>query len=319
MANPNIGELFKDRRVVIGTAVVALGAAAGVAFLLFGQGSGEPEVADTPPPATTAAAPNPSAPGNPGRPTPPRPTQNATAAAPVGPPKVATSFDGAPPGFPFVGAPAGGGLTPPPGQTPPIGAGGVTDTATAKLALAPIKPNVKAPKFRGDPFVSYRNPAVARTAAYEFIVPIRVASRAQPKVKPPTGNPEVDFGPLPYVPRRVAGVLYNGEVSAILETGTPGQDSTVEIIQPGTSVSSGIPGFPNLSVAVISPTQVILRADDGRTVSVPLTLAPAGSFPTGGGAGGVVGGGGDPRGGGRTIGGGRGGRGAAAGGPDVGI
>ena len=298
MANPNIGELFKDRRVVIGSAVVGLAAAAGIAFLVLGNGGGgtTDEVAtDTPPPATSAA--NPASPvgagANPAAPTPPRTAPAVAAAKPSGPPKVPTSFDSAPPGF-YAGT--GGTTTPLPNPGPPTttGPGGFTDTATAKIPLAPIQPNIKAAAFRADPFISYRNPRVERTPAYEFIAPIRVASRPQPKVKPPTGIPEIDFGPLPYVPRRVAGILYNGQVSAILETGDPGQNSTVEIIQPGASVASGVANVGNLTVSLISPTQVILRADDGRTVSVPLTAAPVGSLPTGGGATGGAPAGGPP-------------------------
>ena len=275
MANPNIGELFKDRRVVIGASVVGLAAVAGLVFFFVSQQqpAPEPEQAATPPAMTTPAVAPSGNPGSPGTTTPAAPTgtPTATQVKPTGPPKARSAFDGAPASFVF----AGGGAPGQPVSTTPAPSTGPTDTATAKVPLTPIKPNVQAAAFRADPFVSYRIPKIERPGAFNFVAPIRIASRPQPKVKPATGDPTLDFGPLPFVPRRVAGVLYNGQVSAILETGTPGQDGTqIQIIQPGASVPSGVPGLADLTVATISPTQVVLRAEDGRTVTVPLSAVP---------------------------------------------
>jgi hypothetical protein len=124
------------------------------------------------------------------------------------------------------------------------------------------------------------------------------------------------LGPLPYVERRVAGILYNGTVSAILETGPSGPGAQVDVIQPGSRVPSGIAGIADLTVESIGPTEVVLRSEDNRRVEVQLTGLPAGAQPInpGGGAGDFPGGapgGGFPGGfpgGGRPGGGGGGGR-----------
>jgi hypothetical protein len=80
----------------------------------------------------------------------------------------------------------------------------------------------------------------------------------------------------------------------------------VRVVQPGEKVPSGVAGIPDLTVASITPTQLTLRAEDGRTVSVALSAVPAGfsdSFrmqgqpPAGGVPGGGYPGGGYPGGG----------------------
>jgi hypothetical protein len=159
-------------------------------------------------------------------------------------------------------------------------------------------------------------------------VPLRLASYPRPTVDRSKSRPEEILGPLPFVPRRVAGVLYNGSVSAILETGNPGGDADVRVVQPGAFVPSGVPGLPDFTVESISPNKLTLRSQDRRTVDVNLTNLPAGvadqlrgqaggggipggGFP-GGAAGGYPGAGGGFPGGGGYPGIGGGGRGARA-------
>jgi hypothetical protein len=164
------------------------------------------------------------------------------------------------------------------GGTAPGGA----SNATGKPA--PVKNGTPATNARKDPFVSYRILEPQKPPAYSFLAPLRLASVPKPPPLPRNPDPNIAFGPLPYVPRRVAGILYNGSVSAILETGSPGTGA-VEVVQPGSKVPSGIAGIPDLTVASITPTQITLRANDGRTVNVALSGVPtalAGSLQQGG-------------------------------------
>jgi len=160
------------------------------------------------------------------------------------------------------------------------GAPGAATTAAPGPAPSlppPIRYGVQAAGFRPDPFITTRKIVVEHTPAYTYLVALRLASRPKPPV--PRGDerpPEERLGPLPVVPRRVAGILYNGSVSAILETGTPGSQADVQVVQPGSRVPSGAPNLGDLTVSLITPTQITLRADDGRTTIVPLSNLPPG-------------------------------------------
>lgn len=296
----NSSDLLKDKRVLLGLAAVVLLGLGGTAAVMMssGSGGGEEETASAPapPPPAVPAAGGPATPaGAPSTPSAaPRATQ--TAQAPVAKFDTRTSFDDAPS---FYGG--GGGAAGPAGAAPaaPTGApaapaaGGGDAVNKQKEPLDPIRPGVPASRYRSDPFVSRLIPRYERPAAFNFITPIRVASIPPPPVPPVDPDPDIQFGPLQPVQRRVAGILYNGNVSAILETGQPGPTAQVDVVQPGQTVPSGIPGIPDLVVSAITPTQLTLRAEDGRTVIVPLSGAPglANSLP---GAGGIPGGGGPP-------------------------
>ena len=266
-------EILKDRRVIIGGAVVALLGIGGAIFLSQSGGGGS----DVPPPSAPAAgvtAPGPQgAPGNPGAPggtpgTPGTPGQQVNSAA------QANGVAGKKPLLltdSWAGQPGGTGPVQQ-GQAPAAGGGG-----TGLDKLAPIRRGAKADAFRADPFLSFRIPKYVDPPAYAFAVPLRLASQPKP-VQPPVrgGTPDELLGPLPSVDRRVAGILHDGSVSALLETGPPGGAGTAtQIIAPGSLVPSGIPGINDLTVASITPTQVILRAEDGRTVNVKLGSVPA--------------------------------------------
>ncbi|MGC4045150.1 MAG: hypothetical protein QM758_15270 [Armatimonas sp.] len=200
----------------------------------------------------------------------------------------ATSFDGAPDGMPGM-VPGGGG-----GGAPLGGAPGAGATQTAMAKPAPIVEG-RMSKFRPDPFVSFVRLVIQKPPAYTLAIPDRLAALPKPPPPPPVTNPN-EMLPLPQVPRRVAGVLYNGAITAILETGTPPASET-RIIAPGAKVPSGVPGIPDLTVDSIALDRLVLRAEDGRTVEVKLSgLAPAvlqsmqGQFG-GTGGGGMMGGG----------------------------
>jgi hypothetical protein len=282
---------LKSRRGMVGGAVTALLVAGGVAAVVLPNQGG----------SNTASGNGENAPmmlaqmGDPGAGDPSMPSMGGAgmpgmpgaapggSAVPTGgtPEKFPNSFSKAPASYGGGGAAGGMGMGGPMGGMDPMGMGGMgaapaTGGVTADFSkLKPIQRNKTAAGYRKDPFDSYRIPKYKDPDAYTLIVPLRVADRPVPPPPPPNPNPEIQFGPLPPVPRRVAGILYNGSVSAILETGTPGSPTDVDVVQPGSTVPSGIPGVEDLTVVSISPTSVILRANDGRTVSVPLSNVPA--------------------------------------------
>jgi translation initiation factor IF-2 len=281
MANTPINEIFKDRRVQIGAAVGAL-LIAGGAFFVLNNGSGDSAATDTasaPPPIADPGAPvapgappavtgAPVAPGAPGSPTPSTGAANKPGAAPAA---IAArdSWAGAPSSFPGGGG-DGSGATPGSPGAPGAPAG----AAPGKLPK-PIRYGMPASLFRGDPFLSTQKFVVELPFAYQFVAPLRLASRPKPVVpKVEDLTPEERLGPIPRIPRRVAGVLYDGAVSAILETGTPGPEADVRVIQPGSLVPSGVPGLQDLTVSVITTTKVTLRDQYNRTVDVPLSTLP---------------------------------------------
>jgi hypothetical protein len=304
MENPST-EILKDRRVTGSLAVIgASGAAAATFFLLSAAGAGG---------GLPAGVGGPGGPGQGGG-EPGAPGGGAPAPKPSASVKLPTSFDNVPPILGGAGA-AGGGA---PAGAPAGGAAGAGGGAKPK----PIQPGKVAENYRPDPFVSRIVFAPTIPPAYTYAVPFRLARPyTPPVVKSRDLPPDLQFGPLPQIPRRVAGVLYNGSVSAILETGTPGPSSAVSIVTPGQTVPSGIPDVPLLTVESITPTSLTLRAPDGRTQDVKLSGAPSlqgqgfgsGAGAPGGGPGGPPPGFGGPPpgfGGGRGgFGGGRGGRG----------
>ena len=316
-------EIFKDRRVQIGAAVVVLLIIAATLFVTLGGGTGDrgsvsADPSTTPGGADAGAVPAPPFPGatviSPtGSPTPPVPgpggNSNATSARQTASADT-NSFAGAPPGMQL--GPGGGGVSAPaPGG--PFGPGGTEGGLAAAAPTtskpAPIKAGVPAQKPRPDPFISFFREVTPQPPAYLYAQPLRVASYPKPRAVP-TSDPIRDLGPLPFVERRVAGILYNGTVSAILETGPSGPGGQVDVVQPGSKVMSGIAGVADLTVESIGPTEVTLRSEDNRRVQVKLTGLPEGARPNnpagGPGAGDFPGGGGNP--GGFRGGGGGGGR-----------
>lgn len=163
---------------------------------------------------------------------------------------------------------AGGAAGPSASTTPPVGggtaavpnatagapagapAGGVTTTK-----LAPILP------YRKDPFLPYSGMPTRKD-----VISVLLPSLRRPRIAP---APVVNEGPTqtaaevppPQPFRRMAGVMWNGHVSAILETA-----GETDIVRPGMELSRG-----NSRVRVESITQdsVILKTLDTRT---PMTI-----------------------------------------------
>lgn len=293
----NVAELFKDRRVQIGTAVVALALiGSGLFFALGNQGTATDESVTTdttspmgpgfagpdgPGPGVGGTMPGgPGAPGTmPGGPGGPGFAAGTPGAPPAGtgsgartPGQLPTSFDDVPAA---LGGPAQASNQF--AQAPPAGApGGFGSGAAAPSGPKPdpIRPGRVAAAARRDPFESFFRFVPVQPPAYSFALPLRLAR--YPRLGDPIANqtPEQILGPLPFVERRVAGVLFNGQVSAILETGTPGPAASVDVVQPGARVPSGIPGLDDFVVSSITPTQVTLRSNDGRSTTVKLTALP---------------------------------------------
>jgi hypothetical protein len=187
-----------------------------------------------------------------------------------------------------------------------------------------VKDGQIAAGFRKDPFESFLKVVVPEIPAYTLALPRRLAAPYVPPAPKETDDPLKTKGPLPPLPRRIAGVMYNGAITAILETGDPSGDVMHQVIRPGTKVPSGDPQSGELTVESITLRSLVLRADDGRSLEVKLSgLAPAvadalrGQFSSGSGGGaGVPGmGGGMPGMGGS---GGMGGRGNKSGGGGAG-
>lgn len=188
--------------------------------------------------------------------------------------------------------------------------------ASGQSAVKPVKDGaLPAGGLRPDPFESMIKLVVPEIPAFTLVLPRRLASQYRPV--PPEikdQDPNLYRGPLPPVARRVAGVMYNGAITAILETGEASGAVRHDVIRPGSIVPFGLDGLPDLTVESITMTALILRAPDGRTVEVKLSgLPPAvadslraqfGGSATGGGApsmpgmGGPQGGGGGDKGGG---------------------
>jgi len=156
-----------------------------------------------------------------------------------------------------------------------MGAGaGAAGGATAGKPLG-VRSGAVAAKFRQDPFESFVKFVVPEVPAFSLALPRRLAA---PYVPPPPpvdeGDPNLIKGPLPPLPRRVAGVMYNGAITAILETGDANGAVQHDVIRPGSVIPYGIPGQPDLTVESITMKSLILRAPDGRSVEVKLSGLP---------------------------------------------
>lgn len=273
-----------QRRMLMTATVISLAAAASGALLFLRPatdtvaGGGQQR---TSPIYAQAGGPPPGVPGGPGAPG--QPAGAPGGAPPAGgatKPKPRSSFDGVPAILGGSGGGAGGAAAgaPDPGMPGAMpGAPGAAPAGPSGPKPPPIVEGRPAPDPDRDPFVSKYIFPPQRPPAYSFALPIRLAPPYQPE-EPKTRDidPELRLGPLPYVQRRVAGVLYNGGISAILETGTPGMNSIVEIVTPGAQVASGIPGIPYMIVDSITIEEMVLRAPDGRTTAVKLSNLPAG-------------------------------------------
>ena len=155
-------------------------------------------------------------------------------------------------------------------------AGGMQGGAAAGGKPPEVKDGQVAAGFRKDPFESFIKIVVPEIPAYTLALPRRLAAPYIPPAPKETDDPLKTKGPLPPLPRRIAGVMYNGAITAILETGDPSGDVMHQVIRPGTKVPSGDPQAGELTVESITLRSLVLRADDGRSIEVKLSgLAPA--------------------------------------------
>ena len=173
-----------------------------------------------------------------------------------------------------------------------MAAGGAGGGPAAGGKPPEVKDGQIASGFRKDPFESFLKVVVPEIPAYTLALPRRLAAPYVPPAPKETDDPLKTKGPLPPLPRRIAGVMYNGAITAILETGDPSGDVMHQVIRPGTKVPSGDPQAGELTVESITLRSLVLRADDGRSLEVKLSgLAPAvadalrGQFSSGSGGG----------------------------------
>jgi hypothetical protein len=147
------------------------------------------------------------------------------------------------------------------------GAGGATTKPLKDIKMAMASANGRRP----DPFVSFYKVVTQRTPATQFAISDRLASPMKPPPIPKDDRPIEDIlGPLPIVERRVAGILYNGGISAILEIGTFPASETY-VVRPGDKVVSGVSDIGDMTVESINLTELLLRAPDGRTAKVKIS------------------------------------------------
>jgi hypothetical protein len=131
----------------------------------------------------------------------------------------------------------------------------------------PIK-GIEAKDWRPDPFEPRTKLVLQEIPASELALNKRLAS--YPSYKN-VENVKENLLPLPQFQRRITGIMYNGAISAILETIVNDQ-ILHEVVSPGSKVYSGIKNL-DLTVSTLTKDYLILRADDGRTVKVSLSGA----------------------------------------------
>jgi len=165
------------------------------------------------------------------------------------------------PGVPQPGVP-GPGVAPTPGAPLPPGEQPATPGAPQQAAvpasaqLAPMLP------YRKDPFLPFTGKVTNKDVIAYLLPGLRRPRIAPaPVMRPTEGEIEVTevLPPQPY--RRMAGVLWNGRVSAILET-----NGETDIVRPGIEITKG-----NSRVRVESIQQdcIILKTLDTR---IPMTI-----------------------------------------------
>lgn len=163
------------------------------------------------------------------------------------------------PGMPQPGMPQPGmpmpGMPMPPGEQPPTPAPQQA-AVPASAQLAPMLP------YRKDPFLPMTGmPTKKDIIAYMLPSLRRPRIAPAPVMRPTEGEVEVTevLPPQPY--RRMAGVMWNGRVSAILET-----NGETDIVRPGMEITKG-----NSRVRVESIQQdcIILKTLDTR---IPMTI-----------------------------------------------
>ncbi len=147
-----------------------------------------------------------------------------------------------------------------------------TAPAPTTMETTPVAKQPPMLPYRKDPFMAFSGPPT-KTQALMALIPsvqrIRIAPadvrpKAQAKVEE---EAEEVLPPQPF--RRVAGILWNGKVKAILET-----EGEVQIVQPGDIITKG---GSKVRVESIEPDGVVLKTLDTR-VPMPIKVQLAGSI-----------------------------------------
>jgi len=154
---------------------------------------------------------------------------------------------------PQPGAPAAEGV-PPGAQPAPPGAEAPPPPPTEAAALTPMLP------YRKDPFAPFSG-----VPKKKDVLAVLLPSVSRPRLAPAPVTERSDWAaeevlpPQPY--RRMAGVLWNGKVSAILET-----NGQADIVRPGMELTRG---NSRVRVESIQPNCIILKTLDTR---MPMTV-----------------------------------------------
>jgi len=199
--------------------------------------------------------------------------EQETGAVPLGPPGAATSpmgppgMPGAPMGPPGMGGPPAGGM-PMPGAAGAPGAPAATAPAAAPAAAEPAESGVAAKPmepWRDDPFL----PAGVKTAKKVVFKPVpRILDFPFPEPFVFADTRKVAEGPPKLQPpRRMAGILLNSRIFAIIDT-----NGQAEVVQPGDLLRDRL-----ATVDKIERDRVVLKTTDKkpRYIVLRLTSAPA--------------------------------------------
>jgi hypothetical protein len=150
----------------------------------------------------------------------------------------------------------------------------VTDSPKSELTKKISTSKNELPKFdnkpRLDPFESNYKNVYHETPAYELALPRRLAPQQAEKIFTDKNKNIL----IPNIPRRVAGIMQSGSVSAILESIIDGKIYHNYVI-PGEKVPSGSKDIPYLTVDAITNNYLILSSPYGSTIKVSLSgLSP---------------------------------------------
>lgn len=184
------------------------------------------------------------------------------------------------PGGPMMTGPGGMGgmLPPPPGVSMMMpGAGGAQSTAST-APTGPIEKLNPILPYRTDPFVQPPPPNGQNqrlVAQVESLTHEDHRLAPMPVAGPGTGGDAAVDVPQPN--RRLAGVMWNGKVSAILETG-----NETDIVYPGMTLSRG---NSHVRVDSIQPSYVMLRTLDTKPARmIRVNLGAGGNAGSGAGS-----------------------------------
>lgn len=160
------------------------------------------------------------------------------------------------------------GMTPDPSALPPAATGTAPAASTAppatsgQVAAAPME------SWRNDPFMplNYKPPTTRRVRARAPIVDLPLGALFPPAVRK---SAAISLPEPPQPPRRMAGLLLNGRIFAIIES-----NGKSEIVQPGDTLSDRL-----AVVEKIERDRVILKTTSEHPRYIVVRMAAAPSIP----------------------------------------